>query len=210
MKWPGSLSRLQYSRVESNVKTSSKVPNSTYPVRYTVYACQLPNSVNTSVEMAGGCQTGRGRYVLHAGRRGQSRTPAEGPWGQRGGAGLGSPWAAGGRTESDFPVKETSAAHSHRSLSCRWIKWWEEQSEGAGGGHLWNGKTWKSSRKNRKVKGIFGRGTGGKQGQPKRTDFWESPRMLGAWVSSLHWAGLHIAFFRVILEEAAVDQINQE
>lgn len=105
MKWPRSLSRLQYSRVESNVKTSSKVPNSTYPVRYTVYACQLPNSVNTSVEMAGGCQTGRGRYVLRAGRRGQSRTPAEGPCGQRGGAGLGSPRAAGGRTESDFLVK---------------------------------------------------------------------------------------------------------
>lgn len=52
------------------MKTSSKVPNSTYPVRYTVYACQLPNSVNTSVEMAGGCQTGRGRYVLRAGRQG--------------------------------------------------------------------------------------------------------------------------------------------
>lgn len=33
-------------------------------MRYTVHACQLPNSVNTSVEMAGGCQTGRGRYVL--------------------------------------------------------------------------------------------------------------------------------------------------
>lgn len=87
------------------MKTSSKVPNSTYPVRYTVYACQLPNSVNTSVEMEGGCQTGRGRYVLRAGRRGQSRTPAEGPCGQRGGAGLGSPRAAGGRTESDFLVK---------------------------------------------------------------------------------------------------------
>lgn len=65
LKWPRSLSRLQYSRVESNVKTSSKVPDARIPHEvYTVYACQLPNCANTSVEMVGGCQTGRGRYVL--------------------------------------------------------------------------------------------------------------------------------------------------
>lgn len=31
LKWPRSLSRLQYSRVESNVKTSSKVPDARIP-----------------------------------------------------------------------------------------------------------------------------------------------------------------------------------
>lgn len=52
------------------VKTKSKsslnleCSNSIYPMRYGVPVCQFTSAVNTSVEMAEGCETGRGSYVL--------------------------------------------------------------------------------------------------------------------------------------------------